>query len=345
MLEDPLVSIVLLNYNGRALSQYWESVFKESYANKEVIFVDNASVDGSAASFLALAAAYPQIRSRFIVLPENVGYSQGNNEGVKYAQGKFICLLGSDVAVDSNWIRPVLEAFESDPAIGCVLPAIFRMEDHTVPDRPWTEMDPFGFTHRLEATGAPVQPVFFAEGTSMFLRRSLLDRLGYLFPSEYFTMFEDVDFCWRARLQGFSSVVASQSRVFHVRGGTETGVLLKKNPRAIRSGTRNRLATMFTNYSTSHLGWFLPITFLMEIVMAGAFWARGMRFESRATLNGVAAFLRDIPTLRNRRAAVQGSRVASDKEILSQMADPIQAPKYLFGQWGELGRLRIGSLR
>jgi GT2 family glycosyltransferase len=339
MTEGPLVSIVLLNYNGRALSQYWESIFKEPYLQKEIIFVDNGSVDGSAASFLALADAYPGTATRLVTLPKNVGYAQGNNEGVKYARGEFICLLGNDVEVDQDWIRPVLDAFDSDPSIGCVLPALLRMADRAALDRPWTELDPFGFTHRLEATGAPIQPVFFTEGTSMFLRRSLLDRLGYLFAPEYYFMHSDVDFCWRARLQGFSSVVASRSRAFHVRGGTEPGVLLKKNPRPIETGYRNRLATMYTNYSVSHVILFLPITFVAELTIAARFLARGMHVQGRAMLTGVAAFLRDLPALRARRSAVQRARVVSDKAILSQMTDPIRAPRYLLGQWRELGRM------
>jgi GT2 family glycosyltransferase len=339
MTENPLVSIILLNYNGRALCQYWKSIFLETYPQKEIIFVDNGSTDGSATHFLALAREFPAVSTRLITLPQNVGYSQGNNEGVKHARGEFICLLGNDVEVDTDWIRPVLQVFGSDPTIGCILPAIFRMDDRDQSDRPWTELDPFGFTHRLESSGETIQPVFFTEGTSMFFRRSLLERLGYLFPPEYFFMHDDVDFCWRARLQGFSSVVASRSRVFHVRGGTEPGVLLKKNLRPIRTGARNRLATMYTNYSTSYLVAFLPITLVAELAIAGIFMARGLRSQGRAILMGVASFLRDLSLLSARRSAIQRARVATDAAILSQMTDPIQAPRYLLGQWRELNQL------
>ena len=345
MTESPLVSIILLNYNGKSLSQYWQSIFLESYANKEVIFVDNGSADGSAASFVGLTERFPATPTRLVTLPKNVGYSQGNNEGVKFARGEFICLLGNDVEVDSNWIQPVLDVFNADPGIGCVLPAIFRMSDRSQPDLPWTEMDPFGFTHRLQPTGASVQKVFFTEGTSMFFRRSLLDRLGYLFPSEYFFMHDDVDFCWRAKLLGFSSVVASQSRVFHVRGGTEPGVLLKRNPRPIQTGTRNRLATMFTNYSGAHVASFLPFTMLGELTIATAFQSRRMRSESRAVLRGLAAFVRDLPALRTRRSAVQRSRRVPDSTILSEMTDPLQTPRYLIGNWQQVANPRTDVIR
>jgi GT2 family glycosyltransferase len=343
MTDDPLVSIVLLNYNGKALAQHWESVFREIYPNKEIIFVDNGSVDRSADSFTALAKSYPQVPIRLVTLPTNVGYSQGNNEGVKYARGEFICLLGNDVEVDANWIRPILAAFAEDPKIGCVSPAIFRMDNHMEPDRPWMEMDPFGFTHRMVATGAPIQPVFFTEGTSMFLRRSLLERLGYLFPPEFYFMHDDVDFCWRARLQGFSCVVTARSRVFHVRGGTEPGVVLKRNPRPIQTGARNRLVTLYTNYSFTHLLFFLPVTILTELTIATVFAVRGLRAQGRAILSGVAAFLRELRSLRARRAAVQRTRVVSDRAILSEMLDPIATPRYIFGQWRELSQGRVST--
>lgn len=338
MSGGPLVSIVLLNYNGRALSPHWESVFTETYPNKEIIFVDNGSTDGSADSFVALTRAYPTVRATVVSLSTNVGYSAGNNEGVKHARGEFICLLGNDVEVDGNWIRPVLDAFASDPSVGCVLPSMFRMADRTQPDRPWTGLDPFGFTQRLEASGETVQSVFFTEGTSMFFRRSLLDRVGYLFPPEYYVMHDDVDFCWRARLQGFSSVVTSRSRVFHVRGGTVPGVLLKLNPRPIQTGTRNRLASMYTNYSGVRFATFAPITVLLGLAIATTFRFRGLRCESRAVLRGLVGFLRDLPALRARRDAVQRTRRVPDRAILAAMASPLSTPGYLLRQWGEIRR-------
>jgi GT2 family glycosyltransferase len=345
MEETPLVSIVLLNYNGQSLSGHWESLFRESYPQKEIIFVDNGSSDGSAAPFAALAQRFPSVPTRIVTLPKNVGYSQGNNEGVRFARGEIVCLLGNDVEVDSEWIRPVLDVFRSDPSIGCVLPAVFRMADRTQSDRPWTEMDPFGFTHRLEATGAVVQPVFFTEGTSMFFRRSLLERLGYLFSPEFYFMHDDVDFCWRARLIGFSSALASQSRVFHIRGGTEPGDILKRNPKPIQTGTRNRLATMCTNYSAVHAAFFIPLTMLGELTIALGFWRRKMYSESRAVIGGLANFVRDIPSLRIRRSAIQRTRVVPDRLILAAMTDPIETPKYLFGQWRQVMAARGGSDR
>ena len=80
----PKVSIIVLNYNGRALlEQFLPSVANQDYPNYEVIVVDNASTDGSVEFVKSTYPRFRVIRNR-----ENIGISAGYNVATVIAEGK-----------------------------------------------------------------------------------------------------------------------------------------------------------------------------------------------------------------------------------------------------------------
>ena len=104
--EQPLVSIIILNYNaGKLLLDCVDSVFLSNYKNFEVIVVDNVSTDNS----------HKKCKETFekIVLIENkrnLGYCKGNNVGIENANGEYIIILNPDTVVEPNWIQKFLDA-------------------------------------------------------------------------------------------------------------------------------------------------------------------------------------------------------------------------------------------
>ena len=88
----PLVSIIINCYNGeRYLPQALESVRSQSYSNWEIIFWDNASIDGSAA--LALAFGQPL---RYFKNAVNVPLGAARNQALAEAQGAYVVFLDCD---------------------------------------------------------------------------------------------------------------------------------------------------------------------------------------------------------------------------------------------------------
>ena len=76
--EQPLISIIILNYNsGELLLDCVESVFSSNYQNFEVIVVDNASTDNS---HKICKKNFKKIK--LIENVENLGYCEGNNIGI-----------------------------------------------------------------------------------------------------------------------------------------------------------------------------------------------------------------------------------------------------------------------
>ena len=91
----PLVSILIISYNTKAMTlACLASIAAETKVAHEVIVLDNASPDGSAA---AIAAAHPGIR--LIASAVNHGFARGNNLAAAEARGRYLLLLNPDTLV------------------------------------------------------------------------------------------------------------------------------------------------------------------------------------------------------------------------------------------------------
>ncbi len=90
------LSIVIVNFNARAdLENCLRSLAEAPPAiPHDVTIVDNASTDGSPA---AVRSGWPAVR--LIELAKNVGFSAGNNAGIRATRGELILLLNNDTIV------------------------------------------------------------------------------------------------------------------------------------------------------------------------------------------------------------------------------------------------------
>lgn len=332
---QPLVSVVLLNYNGLRFARLWESFFRETYPHREILFVDNGSTDGSGEAFRTLAARYAPQAVRVVRLEQNVGYSEGNNVGVREARGTVVAVVNNDIEVSEDWIAPVVQAFASDPKLGVVQSRLMSLQNRDQADRVWNRLDAWGFSHAAPEPSAELEPVFYAEGAAMFVRRELLDDLGSFYPSEFYMLGEDADLCWRARMRGWRVGVLTTSRAWHARGGTEEGSVTKRNPKVLRAITRNRLAMLFTNYGRARQLVFVPGSMALAVVRGALLWGRRDRTHARAVFAGLRDFLHDLPVLSERRRRVQRRRTVPDQGVVPFMMGPIDGLRSLRSLWSE----------
>ena len=100
------VSIILVNYNGKKyIDCLFESLKKMKKGNLkfEVVFVDNASSDGSV-DYLKSKEYDKHMDIRIVETGANLGFAGGNNAGVKACEGEYIILLNNDTAVTEDWL-------------------------------------------------------------------------------------------------------------------------------------------------------------------------------------------------------------------------------------------------
>jgi hypothetical protein len=129
MKSNPLVSIVVLNYNGiKYLRETIPLLLKQNYPNYEVIFVDN----GSSADNIEFIKKNKDIK--LIQNNRNLGYNLGKNIGVNESNGEFVLLLDDDIKIrDPNFLRSILFYYEkikkSGENIGFLSPLLIDFGD------------------------------------------------------------------------------------------------------------------------------------------------------------------------------------------------------------------------
>lgn len=235
------VAIVIVNWNGYADTSACLTSLLKLKKNKyevETIVVDNGSTNGSAA---ILSKAYPW--ATILRLDENLGFTGGNNIGISYAMKRgadYIWLLNNDTVVDPGALS-LVDAF-SDPAVGVAGSKIYFAPGHEYHKDRYKKNElgrVFWYAgglidwENIYASHRGVDEVdrgqydvaydtMFVTGCSMMIRRSVIEKIGFL-DSKYYLYLEDLDFCLRAAGAGFRLRYFPGSVVWHVNAGSSGG--------------------------------------------------------------------------------------------------------------------------
>ncbi len=212
----PLVYGVTVNWNrADDTIECVRSLVAQRDANIRVLVVDNGSTDDSVAT---IRAAFPDLE--LLRLENNLGFAGGYNTGIRYAlahDADYVFIINNDACADACAVRELLHYTSDDAPI--VAPAIFYADaseciwsvgGHVSPLL--LEMtDDHGRNHLLPS--APVARDFVS-GCALLIRRDVFERVG-LFDEHFFFYYEDLDFCLRARRQGYQLLLVPQARVMH----------------------------------------------------------------------------------------------------------------------------------
>jgi len=331
--KNPLVSIVILNRNGkRHLKHCLSSILKTNYNNYEVILVDNASSDGSKEF---VKRAFPQIK--IVQNEHNLGIPAGYNLGILQARGKYVATINNDIEVDSNWLQLLVEVMEESPDVAAVDPKYLnyhirnRFDTCAAAGRyidfagnPVTR----GFDEQDKGQYDEITRVFIC---STFWRRKAFKEVGLL-DEDFFYGFDDTDLSWRLNLRGYRILYVPSSRIYHKVGGyTLVGKAREKQrykPRFYFFLKRNKLVTVIKNYSLNTLLRLLPL-FLFEQFGYVFYWfIRRDKQYFLESFETILWILKNFKTIWAKHEFVQSIRKVGDYEVMKLMApylgDPIK---------------------
>ena len=331
--KNPLVSIVILNRNGkRHLKRCLSSLLRTNYSNYEIILADNASSDGS---IEFVKRAFPQIK--IVQNEHNVGIPAGYNSGILQAKGKYVATLNNDIEVDPEWLQSLVKVMEASPDVAAVDPKYLNYYDKN-------KFDTCAAAGRyIDFVGNPVTRGIDEEDRgqydeitrtficSTFWRREVLEKIGLL-DEDFFYGFDDTDVSWRISLRGYRILYVPSSRIYHKVGGytllRNARAQLRYIPGIYFFLKRNRLLTIVKNYSLKTLLRLLPLA-LLEHLGYIVYWSikrdKQYSFESfKATL----WILKNFKKIWVKHRFVQSIRKVKDHEIMKLMApyfgDPIK---------------------
>jgi len=237
-MTEPLVSIIIVNYNGKQyLEQCLKSLMQINYQNFEIILVDNNSTDDS---IEFVSNYYPSVI--ILKLDKNLGFAEPNNMGAKIAKGQHLLFLNNDTIVTPNFINEMIQVVKKDPKIGMCQSLLLKPNGEV--DSSGDFITTLGVGYSSKEKVQNIREILSGKAASLMVRNEIFWKLKG-FDEKFFASWEDVDLGWRAWISGYKVVVVPTSVVHHIGGQT-----VKNFKEIAFHGYKNQLAMKITNFES-----------------------------------------------------------------------------------------------
>lgn len=218
------LSVIILNYNVRYFLelclQSVEAAIKDFDA--EIIVVDNNSSDESCTM---IKQNFPKVK--LIENTENLGFSKGNNIGVKHAKGEYLCLLNPDTVVPEDCYKELFEFSEIKNDLGLFACRLIDGTGTFLPESKRNIPTPkvaikkmLGFTKSYYATdikedSTGIVPILV--GAFMIVKTKIYKQVHGL-DEDYFMYGEDIDLSYKVTKAGYDNMYYGPIKVIHFKG-------------------------------------------------------------------------------------------------------------------------------
>lgn len=251
--SGPLVSIVILNRNGREhLERCLREVAGTAYRDVEIVVVDNGSTDGSADVAEQFVGPFP---IRVIRNAQNRSFSEANGQGVAVAAGDLICFLNNDVdPITEHWLGYLVETLTATSAAAVGARLIYprhrggrraggRFADLTIQHAgvAFDRAEPIPLARVIGTGEDPLAPGTAAvldrpalTAACLLVRRQAFDEVGG-FTGDYDYGVEDVDLCLKLRAAGGRLVYDGRATLWHHESATRAAQRRQYRARVARN--------------------------------------------------------------------------------------------------------------
>lgn len=313
MPQDSLVTVAIINYNGRRyLDDLLTSLRNQTFTSFDTLLIDNCSSDESV-SYVRNNYHWVQVLAQ----PENLGFAKAGNLAVSSSDSEFVAFLNADIKLDPAWLESLLQAAQADKSVAAVASKLRLYSDPARLNGLGGAMNYLGYTWDRgmfevdEGQWDDSQEVLFASaGAALFRREAFLFAGG--FDERFFMYHEDVDLCWRLWLLGFRVIAEPGAIAFHHFGGATR----EAKGLAWREliGERNNIRALIKNYEMPNLR--RALFHLLRLGQPGR--------RKLAQLRNFAWNLRRLPDTLSHRRRIQRQRVRSDAQIAHLI---VQSPR------------------
>jgi len=254
----PRLSIIIVTYNSTGhIDECLRSLVEHRPAvDHEIVVVDNASTDGTAA---AIRARWNGVR--VIDAGANLGFARANNLGIQQTFGELILLLNPDTSIPARAVDMLVGALETRPDVAIAGPRLVNADGHAELSfgrmmSPLAEVRQKALVRGSER-GGPIamyvesmtrreRDVDWVSGACLLVRRTDAESVG-LMDERYFMYAEDVDFCAAVRARGRRVLFYPAAEIVHIRGQSRATA----SAAAERAYRRSQVAF----YEKHHPGW------------------------------------------------------------------------------------------
>ena len=319
LIEEPLVSIIVLNYNaGDLLYNCVQSIDELDYNNLEIILVDNVSTDNSQNE---CKSRFPKIK--LIQNTQNLGYCGGNNIGFKQAKGDFILVLNPDTIVEKNLITELLKAYR-EKGEGLFQPKILSLTDKKILQSQGNMINIFGFGYAKDKGKIDknefknINLIGYASGTSLFSSKKIFEDLDF-FDEFLFLYHDDLDLGWRAKQRGIKSFFVPNTTIYHAESYS-----LKWSKKKFYWLERNRRYCLKTHYSEETLKKIKVSLWYVEILVWIFYFSKGYL---SAKIQAELDLRKNSEFIKKKQIEIENEKTISDRELIKEFSNRIEVPK------------------
>lgn len=287
--SNPKITVVTLNWNAyEETKRCLASLQGSDYPSFDILVVDNGSRDQSADRIQEAFPAIQVIRNE-----ENLGFSAGNNVGIKAALADgadYVFLINNDAELDSKTLSELVHAALADPSIGILGALVYKRDQPGVIEHAGGRLNlALGYNGKARGFGQvdrgqfkAMEQVEWVSGCALMVSRSFVASVGLLDP-DYFCYCEDVDWCLRARIAGFKVIIVPSAKVWH-KGASSSGS--KGSSLSIYCFVRNQML-LCARYAPLRFGVARRLREAVILVSTLAFVARSRSHKGRAALEAL----------------------------------------------------------
>lgn len=231
VMSKPKVSAVCVTYNSADVLPDFLGSLDNLPAVWEIIFVDNASGDGTVELVSKWGRAAHLIKNE-----KNSGWSTANNHGIAAAKGELIFLANPDIRFEIKELQKLVKFLDEKPEFSAAAPQLLNPDGSiqpscrklpTIADL-FFQMTGLGFFlprsvfNRWKMPGFDLQNFRDVEqpmASALLVRREVFRRIGN-FDENFFVFFGDVDWSRRLKQAGLRTAFWPEAKVFHRRGAS-----------------------------------------------------------------------------------------------------------------------------
>lgn len=268
-----MLSIILVNYNNSHHTiNCLKSLQNQIYKNFEIILIDNNSNNFEKKKiykFLKnnnLKSSFKR-KIRTINSNVNLGYTGGNNLGIKRSKGDIILLLNSDTMQEPDFLKNMIEFFNKYKFVHIAQPKICYYSHKDIIWQNGGKLKKFSFNlftpidrmkKEIDVQKKPFK-IDYGIGCALFIRREIIKEIGML-DNDYFCYCEESDFCYRASLKGYKNIYCNtKTKIYH---NTKSGF-----SRAFKKYFfRNRMIFCFKHFSIPLIIWQFFMQFIQLFI-------------------------------------------------------------------------------
>jgi len=207
------ISTIIVSYNtAELLTACLKSVASRSDLSVEVIVVDNASQDDSAAR---VSRDFPWVK--LITNEQNAGFARANNQALNVSSGEYVYFLNPDAVVQPGAFEAMMRFMASHTDVGLAGTRILNPDGSVQPS---VERRYPGERRAQKDLRGLAGEIAWVLGASMIARRVMVEDLGG-FDEGFFLYGEEQDLCLRIRKKGWKIGFIPDAAVVHWGGQSE----------------------------------------------------------------------------------------------------------------------------